>query len=382
MKKRIATLALALVMALALIPVTASAFNASGWAIPELEKAQSLGLIPDVLANADLTAPITCAEFAAVAVKTYENFTGATATPVSPNPFTDTSNTDVLKAFNINLVNGITATTYNPNGQLTRQDAATMMTRVAKKAYIPGWTLATDADYTLNFTQPVRFSDDSVINDYAKTSVYFMVAQGVINGTGNNKFSPSVTASRQEALIIAVRMVENTKGKTISFTQSGTPTPTPTPTPTQPPSGYNSLIGTWAMGNSTKQIRTILSGNYGDIKAFSFNGLGACYTFNSDGTYMHILASGSHSLASGNYDYMLLTVIEGRYSLSGGILTLTNRTGKKYEKTGISVLPITEWESVMVTQSIVHSIEFGVSLWDLDCFTLDSNDVKYEKQSS
>jgi len=199
-------------------PVQQSSFIADSWAIPYLEKAQSYGLIPDVLKDADLTMPITRAEFAAVAVKTYENFTGTTVTPVASNPFTDTNNEDVLKAFNINAVNGTSATTYNPDSLLTRQDAATMLTRVEKRAYIPGWTLATDSNYTLNFTQPARFADDNDIGDHAGPSVYFMASMGIVNGTGNNMFSPTVTATRQEALIIAVRMVDKLKGETLDYT--------------------------------------------------------------------------------------------------------------------------------------------------------------------
>ena len=239
MSKRILTLTLALILALGIFTVPAfAAFNASTWAQPELETAQSYGLIPDVLKDADLKQPITRAEFAAVAVKAYENFTGTTVTPIAANPFTDTSNADVLKAYNINLVNGTSATTYNPNGQLTRQDAATMMTRVEKKAYIPGWTLATDGNYTLNFTQPARFADDSGISGYAKASVYFMNAKGVINGTGNNNFSPTVTATREQAIIIALRMVENLKGKTLDYSGGTTQPP-------QPPSGNNQFVGVW-----------------------------------------------------------------------------------------------------------------------------------------
>jgi hypothetical protein len=66
-----------------------------------------------------------------------------------------------------------------------------------------------------------------------------MNAKGVINGTGNNNCSPTATATRQEAIIIAVHMVEKLKGVTLDYTQSGTTQPT------QPPSGDNSLIGRW-----------------------------------------------------------------------------------------------------------------------------------------
>jgi hypothetical protein len=282
MSKRILTLALALVLALGIFAVPAfAAFNASTWAQPELETAQSYGLIPDVLKDADLKQPITRAEFAAVAVKAYENFTGTTVTPIAANPFTDTSNADVLKAYNINLVNGTSATTYNPNGQLTRQDAATMMTRVEKKAYIPGWTLATDGNYTLNFTQPTRFADDSGISGYAKDSVYFMNAKGVINGTGNNNFSPTVTATREQAIIIALRMVEKLKGKALDYS-GGTTQP---PETTQPPSGSNSIIGTWLHGDQTAISWTYAE--WTDENTFTIRDhVAIMFVFRADGTYL------------------------------------------------------------------------------------------------
>ena len=55
------------------LEVNAPSFEASGWAQEELARADELGLIPDCLEGADLTADITRAEFAAVCVKVYEN---------------------------------------------------------------------------------------------------------------------------------------------------------------------------------------------------------------------------------------------------------------------------------------------------------------------
>ena len=202
--------------------------NAHDWATPELEKAQALGLIPDSLKGADLTKPITRAEFAAVSVKVYESLSSVKATPVARNPFTDTSDPEVLKAYNVGITNGITSTTFKPNDLLVREQAATMLTRVIKKINIPGWTLTNDNQYTLNYTKPAAFADDAQISGYAKDSVYFMVANGIINGVGNNRFAPRNTTSAQEAanyaaatreasLLIAVRMVENLKGKDINY---------------------------------------------------------------------------------------------------------------------------------------------------------------------
>ena len=194
----------------------------SNWAKPEIEKAEKLGLIPDSLKSADLTKPITRAEFAAVSVKVYEALSGTAAIPAVNNPFTDTKDPEVLKAFNIGSVNGTSATTFTPNALLNREQAATMLTRVFKKVSLNGWTLATDSQFKLDYTKPAPFADDAKISDFAKDSVYFMAANGIIAGTGNNMFSPRATtaaeeaanyasATREQALAIAVRMVENLK---------------------------------------------------------------------------------------------------------------------------------------------------------------------------
>ena len=131
----------------------------SEWAKPEIEKAEAMGLIPEVLKNKpDLTMPINRAEFAALSVKVYEVLSGNTAVPAIYNPFTDTQDIDVLKSYNVGITIGTSANTFSPGVLLNREQAATMLTRVFKKINIPGWTLANDAYFTLQYTSPDRKS--------------------------------------------------------------------------------------------------------------------------------------------------------------------------------------------------------------------------------
>ncbi|MBE6908106.1 MAG: S-layer homology domain-containing protein [Ruminococcaceae bacterium] len=199
-------------------------FTAHDWAQAELAEAAALGLIPDSLKGADLTKPITRAEFAAVSVRVYESLSGTKAEPVAVNPFTDTKDAEVLKAYNVGVTNGISATTFEPNTLLNREQAATMLSRVYKKVALDGWTLETDGSFNEQFkalfTAPAAFADDASISGWAKDSVYFMAANGIINGVGDNKFAPKATtpaeqaagyaqATREAALLIATRMVKN-----------------------------------------------------------------------------------------------------------------------------------------------------------------------------
>ncbi|MCL2216144.1 MAG: S-layer homology domain-containing protein [Defluviitaleaceae bacterium] len=194
----------------------------SSWAAPELERAATLNLIPETLQDpsVDLRNPITRAEFAGVIVRTFEQLSNIPALPAITDPFVDTRDQYVLRAFNTGLMVGISSTHFDPHTLLNREMAATALTRAFKRATIPGWTFATDADHPLQFAWPAQFADDGNISGWARESVYFMAANGIILGTGNNMFSPrAVTneqqargyaqATREQALIIALRMIEN-----------------------------------------------------------------------------------------------------------------------------------------------------------------------------
>ena len=194
----------------------------SSWAEEELERAIGLGLLPDSLADPgiDLRQPITRVEFAGVAVRTYEILANTTALPALVNPFTDTQSIDALKAYNTGIMVGVSGTEFAPGVILNRETAATALTRVFKRSTIPGWTYATDADYSLEFTRPAPFADDWDISVWARDSVYFMAANDIIRGTGNNMFAPRATttaqqaegyanATREAALLMALRIIEN-----------------------------------------------------------------------------------------------------------------------------------------------------------------------------
>lgn len=203
--------------------VVQDVFEASDWAQAELAVARSLGIIPDSLASVDLRENITREEFAAVSVKAYEAMANDGLTAVyTENPFIDTANEDVLKAYALGITTGVSATEFDPTALLNREQAATMLTRVFKKVTMPGWTISADTNYMLTYDKPAAFADDANISGWAKDSVYFMAANGIINGIGDNRFAPQNTtpeeeaagyanATREQAIIIATRMVKNLK---------------------------------------------------------------------------------------------------------------------------------------------------------------------------
>ncbi|HQD41507.1 MAG TPA: S-layer homology domain-containing protein [Bacillota bacterium] len=164
--------------------------GASSWAEPELDEAAEYGLIPDILKGADMTKPITREEFAELAVLLYEKASGKTAVPVSPNPFTDTNNPQILKAFATGITAGTSATTFSPNVLINREQCATMLYRTIK-------AIAPDADYSI--AGVADFPDQKDISDWAVEGTKYMFKLGIIKGDSNGNFMPKAITTAQQA---------------------------------------------------------------------------------------------------------------------------------------------------------------------------------------
>ncbi len=163
--------------------------DASQWAATELKKAEEYKLIPESLNGADMTKPITREEFAELAVKLYEKVTGEKAQAASPNPFTDTENPQILKAFNLGITKGMSATTFEPDELTNREQVASMLSR-AVRVMVPS------ADFSI--AGAPTFTDQDEISSWAVEHVKFMSKAGIIKGT-NGKFMPRATTTSQQA---------------------------------------------------------------------------------------------------------------------------------------------------------------------------------------
>jgi hypothetical protein len=184
--------------------------DASKWAVPELKKASELGLIPDILKGTDMTKAINREEFAELAVLLYEKTAQKTAAPVSPNPFKDTKNPQILKAFTIGITDGTSATTFSPKTLINREQCAAMLFRTIK-------AIAPDADYSVAGVKD--FPDQKYISSYAVEATKYMSKLGIIQGDSSGNFMPKATttvqkaanygmATREAAILMAARTYE------------------------------------------------------------------------------------------------------------------------------------------------------------------------------
>lgn len=262
--------------------------NASEWAKPELEKAAAFGMIPRSLHDADMTQPITREEFAELAVLLYEKSTAKTAEAVSPNPFTDTENPQVLKAFALKIVNGTSATTFSPRELTNREQVATMLSRTVR-------AISPDGDYTT--TGAPTFTDQQEISSWALEHVLYMAKLGVIKGS-NGAFMPRAVTPAQIASGYATTTREQAVAMSVrSYAQMEAIT-APAPQASAADSG---LVGSWGYSHSITNISMVV-----------------ILTFNSDGTY-------AKGVGSATPYQVAVTSFHGNYKVVGEKILFYNR---------------------------------------------------------
>lgn len=183
--------------------------NASSWAIEELEKCSSNSLIPLSFKGKDFTKNVTREEFAEVSVKLYEQLTKDFEYKDMKNPFVDTTNDHVVKAYYVGITSGTSENTFSPNKEITREEMATMISRALQKVGI------NTKDYVS--TSNVEFKDHSLMHDWSQDAIYFMANKNIIKGVGEGLFGVNDKATVEQALLISGRSLEAFKnGITIS----------------------------------------------------------------------------------------------------------------------------------------------------------------------
>ncbi len=175
----------------------------SKWAVDSCKQMYLKNLLGDDLSNPDLMKQsITREEFAELAVRAYAYYSGVTVSSlVEWNPFADTDNLMVAKAFNLKIVNGIgfdkkNRRLYNPKKLITRQEISIML-----------MNLISALDKDISNRTKLNFSDTDNISSWAYDAVSFAVSEKIIEGVGNNKLNPKSNATRDQAITIVYRIL-------------------------------------------------------------------------------------------------------------------------------------------------------------------------------
>jgi hypothetical protein len=178
------------------------------WAVPEVKAAVEANLVPANL-QGWYGSHITRAEFSRLIMnfltvktgKSMDDLLSGHGRMIDYRAFADTDDSMVLAANALGIVNGRGEGTFDPEGLITRQEAAVMLTNAAK-------LIGIEAD-----GRAVRFSDEQSIAAWARDAVAFVSAAEdrtngakIMSGLANNRFGPSETFTRQQAIITVKRL--------------------------------------------------------------------------------------------------------------------------------------------------------------------------------
>ena len=177
-------------------PATGAA-EPAGWAKVFVDRAIAEGLLPAELQSA-YDQPITRREFCLLSDALYTKVKGGAAPVDATVTFTDPPDPAILRMASAKVVNGVGNELFDPNGQLTREQAATMLSRLAAALGKP----LTDSAPT--------FDDNGSVAGWASAAVGQMQFSGIMSGTGNNQFSPQQSYTREQSVVTIVRMYNHT----------------------------------------------------------------------------------------------------------------------------------------------------------------------------
>lgn len=176
--------------------------NMSEWAQSDVNFALNDNLIDDNVLGWDYTQSISRQQFCSLAVKLAEELTGKAITPADANTFTDTSDTYVLKAYAAGITSGVSATEFDPNGTLNRQQMGAFLYRTLRYA-----EQNSDLKYTSYNSKLDTYTDSWAVQDWAKEAMEFMNAIDLIKGTTDTTLNPDGLCTIEQAVAVADRCV-------------------------------------------------------------------------------------------------------------------------------------------------------------------------------
>ena len=163
------------------------------WSYPYIKELYEAGVVSGTSATTfEPTANVTRAQF----VTMIAGLAGADVTPYTDGKFTDVPSGTwyapyVNWAAANNIVSGTSATTFDPNATISRQDMAVMLYNYTQQYGVQ-----------LDQTAVTAFTDESSIAAYALPAVQALHRAGVFSGMPDGSFQPYATATREQACVV------------------------------------------------------------------------------------------------------------------------------------------------------------------------------------
>lgn len=191
--RRTASLLLAAIMILGILPASAPKAQAESWVDPYLNKLAEWGVMKgDQNGNMNPDRNITRAEFVAMINRAYGYKT------VASTPFTDVYlrnwyYDDIGIAYGAGYFNGTSATTASPERTLTREEAAVVMARNMRLQPVVG--------------EATSFNDGRYFSSWSRGLIESAARHNVISGYPDGSFQPFRNITRGEMAALVARAV-------------------------------------------------------------------------------------------------------------------------------------------------------------------------------
>lgn len=169
----------------------------SDWAEPEIAQADEIGYI-DSVKQIPMQNNIKREEFCNMIVDFCEKYLGKELSTTS-NPFKDTENEKVIKAYANGIITGVSGNEFAPNNEITREQMCAIMTRASK-------FLKPD----VQFGEGIKFSDMAQVSDWAVEGVNAMSGLGIVKGDGYS-ITPKSNTSVEQAIAMTYRLYNKIK---------------------------------------------------------------------------------------------------------------------------------------------------------------------------
>lgn len=186
----------------------------SKWAAAAIQKATKHQLISDELLNY-YKSNITRKDFSRASIQLYEALTGVKAVAPKTNPFVDTADGYILKAYELGIVQGGAQGKFAPNNPVTRQDISIMLYKTLKAAGVQ------NLDAETNWQ--TSYGDVNLVATYANQALQFFNHNQIINGKENNQLVPRGNTTKEEAIVMLVRVFEKFNTRPVAELENSNP---------------------------------------------------------------------------------------------------------------------------------------------------------------
>lgn len=168
----------------------------SNWALKDINRVSEKNILPTEMRNA-YTENINRYEFSIIAYNLLKMNENISYQYESQSYFNDIDSVEINFLLNTGIINGKSETQFAPYDELSREEAAAILSRMAD--YL---------DISADIDNSFKYGDDDNISDWAKEAVYKTTALGIMNGVGNNTFEPQKEYTKEQAIVTIMRLYD------------------------------------------------------------------------------------------------------------------------------------------------------------------------------